>query len=140
MFVKFNTRALSQQLIADMHSDDILLSADFDNITAIAAHSESDSGDDSSHEVEEQEQKAPDVAASAAAVRRSQSDIDGAMHSFLSNCIADHGITLANVKQRTTRDGRNALEVALLEHGGGGYTTDDAVKAIRALLDEQNQH
>ena len=89
-----------------------------DHITAVAAHSDNNS--DSSRAPspsEEEEEKQFDVA--AAAVRRSQSDLDGAMHSFLNSYIADHGITLANVKQRTTRDGRNALEAALLEFGGG---------------------
>ena len=53
-----------------------------------------------------------------------------------------HGITLAYVRhcQRTSRDRRNALEAALLELGRGGYTTNDAIKTIRALLAEQNEH
>jgi hypothetical protein len=148
MFVKFNTRALERQPTLSLsdraaNESDILLSADLDNITAVAVHSDSDNDSDSSRAstpAVQEEEKEPDVgnAAAAAAVRRSQSDIDGAMHSFLSSYIADHGITLANVKQRTTRDGRNALEAALLDHGGGCYTTDDAIKAIRALLEEQH--
>jgi hypothetical protein len=58
------------------------------------------------------------------------------MRSFLEEYIDSHGITLATCK-RWGNDRKNALEAALLASCLGGYTTDDAIKAIKEILAEQ---
>ena len=66
-------------------------------------------------------------------------------HSFLlSFCVRHGALSPSSLFATAGNDRKNALENALIQfkevHGAGVCTTDDAIKEIRAILAEQNEH
>jgi hypothetical protein len=79
------------------------------------------------------------AAAAPAAPNRSQSMLDGEMRAVLDTYIADHHITLAAFAPRSrywNGDRCNALQNAL---PAGGYVVQEAITAIKSILDEQHE-
>lgn len=145
LFVKFNRRALDrvaslQQQIPSFRCID--LSPDVDLVAAVSIDSDAETEAESQAEpVNAAHPLSPASAASAAAAPavRSQSLLDGDMRSLLDSYIAEHAITLAAFRRNCrywNNDRRNALQAAL---PAGGYVVDDAITAIKHILDEQHE-
>ena len=149
MFVKFNYRALQHSSIIQLEQ------RSWKELLVDALEVQDDSSDIESATTEVEEEPvdlAPLAAAAAAAAEgasaaaasqapvRSFSELDDRMRSFLLDFINRQAITLSTFRRwKRLRDNKLLLSGELLNLPfAGGFMEKDALTAIQALLDEQN--